>query len=854
MLKATLRGFLAQRGRMVLSGLAVLLSVAFVAGTLVLADTVTRAAAEFSAAGAADVTVQAPTPDSAAGLRSAAPGGPPTLPADVVALVRRVPGVRDARAAITVDNVALVAAGNRRVEGAAGGPTTAANWSPDARSPVRLAQGREPHGPSELVMDADSARRAHVRLGDRIRVVAVPGSFEAAVVGIVAYRTVDPGHTSVFLDTAVASTRLLGIPGVVTSVRVEAGAGVTDDELAGRIERAPGLGTDAVVRTRARVADAETAETASGVEFVRSAMLGFAGVSLLVAGFLIVNTFSMLVARRTRESGLLRALGASRAQVRRSVYVEALLLASIASLLGLAAGIGLAAGLRGAIGGVGVGPADAPLVITVRTPVAALLVGVLGTLLAAAVPAARASRVPPMAALRDAAVGAGSGSGRPARRRAVVGAVLVILGVAAAVAGGPLAIVGIVLGLVAFVVLGPTLVRTVLPPIARVLVRSGAVGRLGRGNLMRDPRRTGATAAALTIGVAVVAATAVVAASASGSTDARIDRTLGGDITVRSDKGGAPLTAEVSDAVRRAPGVGRVVRLREARVEVLADGRADHGWVQGADPGLPSVLRRRSVSGAPAPAPAPGTISLGAGYARDFHLSIGSAVLLRGPTGTELTVTVAALREPDPAGQSIGRRDAPLVALETLTALAPGAQDTMIFVDGAPGTDRAKLKAALKTALAPFPQASARDRDEYKRLVRGGIDGVLDLVYALLGLAVLIAALGVVNTLTLSVVERTREIGLLRALGTSRGQIRRMVRAESLALSVYGTLLGLLLGVGWGVVAQRGLADRGLEVLAVPWATLAALVAGAGVVGVLAAVLPARRAAGTAVLTAIATE
>ncbi|MFE3204853.1 ABC transporter permease [Embleya sp. NPDC059237] len=854
MLKATLRGFLAQRGRMVLSGLAVLLSVAFVAGTLVLADTVTRAAAEFSAAGAADVTVQAPTPDSAAGLRSAAPGGPPTLPVDVVELVRRVPGVRDARAAITVDNVALVAAGNRRVEGAAGGPTTAADWSPDARSPVRLAQGREPHGPSELLMDADSARRAHVRLGDRVRVVAVPGSFEAAVVGIVAYRTVDPGHTSVFLDTAVASTRLLGVPGVVTSVRVDAGAGVTDDELAGRIERAPGLGTDAVVRTRAQVADAETAETASGVEFVRSAMLGFGGVSLLVAGFLIVNTFSMLVARRTRECGLLRALGASRAQVRRSVYVEALLLASIASVLGLAAGIGLAAGLRGAIGGVGVGPADGPLVITVRTPVAALLVGVLGTLLAAAVPAARASRVPPMAALRDTAVGAGSGSGRPARRRAVVGAVLVTLGMAAAVAGGPLAIVGIVLSLVAFVVLGPTLVRTVLPPIARVLVRSGAVGRLGRGNLMRDPRRTGATAAALTIGVAVVAATAVVAASASGSMDARIDRTLGGDITVRSDKSGAPLTTEVSDAVRRAPGVGRVVRLREARIEVLADGRADHGWVQGADPELPSVLHRRSASGAPAPAPAPGTISLGAGYARDFHLSIGSAVLLRGPTGTELTVTVAALREPDPAGQSIGRRDAPLVALETLTALAPGAQDSMIFVDGAPGTDRAKLKAALRTALAPFPQASARDRDEYKRLVRGGIDGVLDLVYALLGLAVLIAALGVVNTLTLSVVERTREIGLLRALGTSRGQIRRMVRAESLALSVYGTLLGLLLGVGWGVVAQRGLADRGLEVLAVPWATLAALVAGAGVVGVLAAVLPARRAAGTAVLTAIATE
>ncbi|MFE5330333.1 ABC transporter permease [Embleya sp. NPDC056575] len=852
MLKATLRGFLAQRGRMVLCGLAVLLSVAFVAGTLVLADTVTRAAAEFSAAGAADVTVRAPSPDSAAGLRGAAPGGPPTLPADVVELVRRVPGVRDARAAITVDNVVLVAAGNRRVQGAAGGPTTAANWSPDARSPVRLAQGREPHGPSELLVDADSARRAHVRLGDRVRVVAVPGSFEAAVVGIVAYRAVDPGHTSVFLDTAVAGTRLLGIPGVVTSVRVDAEAGVSDDELAGRIERAPGLGTDAVVRTRARVADAETARTASGVEFVRSAMLGFAGVSLLVAGFLIVNTFSMLVARRTRESGLLRALGASGAQVRRWVYVEALLLASIASVLGLAAGIGLAAGLQGAIGGVGVGSTGAPLVITVRTPVAALLVGVLGTLLAAAVPAARASRVPPMAALRDAAVGAGSGE--PARGRAVVGAVLVTLAVAAAVAGGPAAIVGIVLSLVAFVVLGPTLVRTVLPPIARILVRSGAVGRLARGNLMRDPRRTGATAAALTIGVAVVAATAVVAASAGGSMDARIDRTLGGEITVRSDKGGAPLTAEVSDAVRRAPGVGRVVRLREARVEVLADGRADHGWVQGADPELPSVLRRRSVSGAPAPAPAPGTISLGAGYARDFHLSIGSAVLLRGPTGTELTVTVAALREPDPAGQAIGRRDAPLVALETLTALAPGAQDTMIFVDGAPGTDRAKLKAALKTALAPFPQASARDRDEYKRLVRGGIDGVLDLIYALLGLAVLIAALGVVDTLTLSVVERTREIGLLRALGTSRGQIRRMVRAESLALSLYGTLFGLLLGVGWGVVARRGLADQGLEVLAVPWATLAALVAGAGVVGVLAAVLPARRAACTAVLTAIATE
>ncbi|MYS87693.1 ABC transporter permease [Embleya scabrispora] len=852
MLRTTLRGFLAHRGRLLLSGLAVLLSVAFVTGTLVLADTTTRAATDLAADGAADVTVRAPDPDSAAGLRSAAPGGPPTLSAGVLDAVRRVPGVAAAHPVIEVHNVAVAARGDQRVEGAAGGRTVAGNWLPDPGSPVRLTSGREPHGPGEVVLDAGSSRRAHLGLGDRVRIVAVPGGFEAVIVGIATFRALDPGYPAVFLDTDAARSRLLGVPDVLTSVRVDAAAGVADTELARRVATALGSGEGAQVRTRGQLAAAEGGEAGAGVDFVRTAMLGFAGVSLLVAGFLIVNTFSMLVARRTRELGLLRALGASRGQVRRSVQVEALLLATIGSTLGLAAGIGLAALLREAIGGAGVGPADAPLAITARTPIAAYLVGVPGTLLAAAVPAARASRVAPMAALREAA---GPATTRPARRRTVIGAGIGAAGVLAAVVGGPLAIVGVVLSLVAVIVLGPLLVRTVIPVLTRLTGRRGAgIDRLGRENLVRDPRRTSATAAALAIGVAVVAATAVVAASASASMDARIDRTLGSDITVQSSKGDAPLTAEVVEAVRRAPGVGRVIRLREARVELVTDGGSRHAWVQGADPDLPAVLRMRSPTGVLLPAPPPGTISLGAGYAADLRLSVGGPVRLRGPAGAEATVTVGALRAPDPAGRSIGRRDAPLTDLDTLARIAPGAQEAMIFVDAAPGTGRAALKASLARALAPFPQAAARDREEYKNVVRAGIDGVLDLVYALLGLAILIAALGVVNTLTLSVLERTREIGLLRAIGTSRGQIRRMVRAESVALSAYGTLLGLLLGVGWGMTARRGLADQGLEVLAVPWSTLAVIAAGSAVVGVLAALLPARRAARIPVLTAIGAQ
>ncbi|MFI1385881.1 ABC transporter permease [Embleya sp. NPDC020886] len=838
MLRTTLRGFLAHRGRLLLSGLAVLLSVAFVTGTLVLADTTTRAATDLAVDGAADVTVRAPDPDSDAGLRSAAPGGPPTLPAGVLEAVRRVPGVAAAHPVIEVHNVAVVARGDQRVEGTAGGRTVAGNRLPDPGSPVRLTSGREPHGPSEVVLDASSSRRAHLRLGDRVRIVAVPGGFEAVIVGIATFRALDPGYPAVFLDTDAARSRLLGVPDVLTSVRVDAAAGVADTELARRVSDALGASASAQVRTRAQFAAAEADEAGAGVEFVRTAMLGFAGVSLLVAGFLIVNTLSMLVARRTRELGLLRALGASRGQVRRSVLVEALLLAAIGSTLGLATGIGLAALVREAIGGAGVGPADAPLAITARTPIAAYLVGVLGTLLAAAVPAARASRVAPMAALREAA---GPATTRPARRRTVIGAGIGAAGVLAALVGGALAIVGVVLSLVAVIVLGPLLVRTVIPVLARLTGRRGAgIDRLGRENLVRDPRRTSATA--------------VVAASASASMDARIDRTLGSDITVQSSKGDAPLTAEVVEAVRRAPGVGRVIRLREARVEVVTDGGSRNAWVQGADPDLPAVLRQRSPTGVLLPAPPPGTISLGAGYAAGLRLSVGSPVRLRGPAGAEATVTVGALRAPDPAGRSIGRRDAPLTDLDTPARIAPGAQEAMIFVDAAPGTERAALKASLARALAPFPQAAARDREEYKNVIRAGIDGVLDLVYALLGLAILIAALGVVNTLTLSVLERTREMGLLRAIGTSRGQIRRMVRAESVALSAYGTLLGLLLGVGWGVTARRGLADQGLEVLAVPWSTLAVIAAGSAVVGVLAALLPARRAARIPVLTAIGAQ
>ncbi|MFC5180824.1 ABC transporter permease [Actinomadura harenae] len=861
MTKVALRGLAAHKARLVLSVSAVMLSVAFVTGSLMFTHAVSGAFAPRGST-APDVTVTAPQAgtggDADEAARQAARGAPGggTLPGDLLARVRRVPGVRTAAGDVTVQSASLTDASGRRIDAASGlrlsgltkgsVPVLAGSWDAPDPGAVRLTSGHAPDGPDQVVLDRDTVDRGRLRLGDVVRVVAVPGTFQARIAGIVDFRTFSSGNTRVYVDTATAQRRLLGRPGRLTSIRVDAAPGVTAKELRDRIAAA--LGDTASTLAR----DPTGTDGPQGVGDVAGAlgtwMLTFAGVAVLVGGVLIFNTFSMLVAARTRELALLRVLGADRRQVGRSVALEALTLGFLGSTLGLLAGVGLVAVLEQVIAGLGVNTRHMSLGFSATTPLAAYGVGVGVTLLAARLPARRAGRVAPMAALRD----HGEPTGGPSRRRTVAGAFLLVAGVVLLALGRNAIPFGALLTLAAFVMLAPVLVLRAVPLLTAGYVRFlGPVGTLGRRNTLRQPRRTAATASALMIGVAVAAALSVMAASSRASMEARVDGMFGADYMVGGKSGDVSIGKDAVDAVRRVPGVGGVVRERVSPVTLTAGGRSMNLKLYGDDPGFPDAMRETYTGGSAADALSHGQVILVDEVARRFGVTVGSRVVLRVPGGRPESLTVGALQRQEPAGATIGRyRTAPMVGIDLLARLAPATADSRLFVSAAKGADPAVVGAALERALSGYPQVTVQDRSAYKAFVRGQTSDMLALVYGLLALTVLIAALGVVNTLALAVTERTREIGLLRAVGASRGQVRWMVRLESTLIAVLGTVLGLALGLVWGVALQHG-TDGTKSVLVVPWLMLAASVAGAVLIGVAAAALPAAKAARLSILNAL---
>jgi putative ABC transport system permease protein len=853
-LKATLRSFLAHKGRLLLSALAVVLSVAFVAGSLIFSDTVTRTFDRLFASTSADVTVQ-PKQD----LKSSVPtGAVQTVPAALAEKVAKVDGVAATHADVSVQNIVVVDSRNKSVGPTTGAPTIATDWYLTHRSPVKLTSGHAPHGADEALLDADTADKKHVRIGDTLTVQAAPGTFRVKVVGIATFTTTNPGAALVYLDPAVAARELLGAAGRATSISVDAAQGVSDDELKGRVGQVVGTGAYDL-KTADEQAKSAAADLGGFLDVIKYVMLGFAGIAVLVGVFLIVNTFSMLIAQRTRELGLLRALGADRRQVRRSVLTEAVLLGLVGSTLGLAAGIGLAFGLIRLMSAFGMNLKATEMVIGWPTPVSAYVVGVGVTFVAAYLPARRAAAVSPMAALADAEI---AGVGRPLKTRAIVGGVVGAAG-AAALAGcaaasktasaASLLGLGVVLTLVATVIAGPLLVRPVIHVLGGAFpALFGSVGRMSQRNALRNPRRTGATAAALMVGLALVGGMSVASASMSRSFDQRIDKTLGADFTVQNSNF-LPFTKEITDRVRATDGVRLVVRQRFVPVAVrLPDGKRVKTTASGYDPQVDEVAHVTYKGGDSAAALADGHLGMDVNFAEDHHVRLGSTIPVELPGGRSTDMTVGALT--DQGGSGFGMQGGLFFGIATAEKYLPDGQDAALYVAKDPGTSADRLRSRLEKTLEPYPQVQVRDQADYKKLVHDQIAVLLYLVYALLGLAIVIAVLGVVNTLALSVVERTREIGLLRAIGLARRQLRRMIRLESVVIAVFGAVLGLALGLVWGVCTQQVLALQGMTALAIPWGTIVAVVIGSAVVGVVAALLPALRASRMNVLAAIAHE
>jgi putative ABC transport system permease protein len=568
----------------------------------------------------------------------------------------------------------------------------------------------------------------------------------------------------------------------------------------------------------------------------------------------------MLVAQRTREIGLMRAIGSSRKQVNRSVLVEALLLGVVGSVLGVGAGVGIAVGLMKLMGQMGMHLSTDDLTVAWTTPVLGLVLGVVVTVLAAYLPARRAGKVSPMAALRDAHAPADARAGLV---RAVIGLVLTGAGgyalyVAAnadKASDGSLWLgLGVVASLIGFVVIGPLLAGGVVRVLGAVLLRVfGPVGRMAERNALRNPRRTGATGAALMIGLALVACLSVVGSSMVASATDQLDKTVGTDFIIQSDSGQV-VTPQAVQAIRNTRGLERITEYKTLDANLTTpDGKVSKDeTINAADPTYAKDLRTKTVAGDLTDAYRPDSMSVFEGFAKDHGIKLGSTVSVAFKDGRTAKLTVRAITSDD----VVIDKGAMYASIATAATYVPADRmplDQLVFATAKEGQQDAAYT-SLKSALHDYPQYTVRDQTDYKQALKDQIGQLLNLIYGLLALAIIVAVLGVVNTLALSVVERTREIGLMRAIGLSRRQLRRMIRLESVVIALFGALLGLGLGMGWGATAQQLLALEGLKVLDIPWPTIIGVFIGSAFVGLFAALVPAFRAGRMNVLNAIATE
>ncbi|MBY8344850.1 ABC transporter permease [Streptomyces sp. KC 17012] len=856
-LKTSMRNFFAHKGRMALSAIAVLLSVAFVCGTLVFTDTMNTTFDKLFQATSSDVTVSAKGA-SDSGETTSDNGRPPVMPASVLAKVRAAQGVKSAEGTVFSTSVTVVDHKKDNLSPTSGGPTIVGSWNGNDARTMKITSGTAPKGPGQVMVDADTADKHHLKLGDDLGVISAVGTHHAKISGIADFQVTNPGAAIFYLDTKTAQQTLVGRTGVYTNVNVTAASGVSDPQLKQHVRAA--LGTGYKVQTAKETADANQKDVESFMNVMKYAMLGFAGIAFLVGIFLIINTFSMLVAQRTREIGLMRAIGSSRKQVNRSVLVEATLLGVLGSVLGVGAGVGLAVGLMKLMGKLGMHLSTTDLTVAWTTPVVGLLLGVVVTVLAAYLPARRAGKVSPMAALRDAGAPADAKAGRI---RALIGIVLTGAGGyslylaanADKASGGSLWLgLGVVLSLIGFVVIGPLLVAGVVRVLGAVLLRMfGPVGRMAERNALRNPRRTGATGAALMIGLALVACLSVVGSSMVASATDQLDKTVGTDFIIQSDSGQL-VTPQAVKAVKGTPGLARVDEYKTYEGDYTTpDGRTLKDTdITAADPAYATDLRTKTVAGNLKDAYLPNSMSVHEKFAKAHGIHLGSKIRIAFKDGATANLTVRAITSSDVVIDS----GAKYTSIATLAKYVPADKmplDQLVFATAKDGQQDAAYK-SLKSALHDYPQYKVRDQTDYKQALKDQIGQLLNMIYGLLALAIIVAILGVVNTLALSVVERTREIGLMRAIGLSRRQLRRMIRMESVVIALFGALLGLGLGMGWGATAQKLLALEGLKVLEIPWPTLITVFLGSALVGLVAALIPAFRAGRMNVLNAIATE
>jgi putative ABC transport system permease protein len=857
MFALVVRGFMQRKLRVLLTGVAIALGVALMAGTYVLTDTINRSFAGIfqSANRGHDVVI---TPNKPFGSKRV-PISPITE--GTLAQVRGTPGVAEASGSIFSVGALLNVEGKRLSTG--GAPAFVASVVPRRFESFAAVHGRFPANAKEVAIDEATAQRASLKLGRQLLVAGSAPAKRYEIVGITKFGGGQSfGGASAALLTLGEAQRVVGEPGRYDQIDVAARAGVTPSELRDRIRAV--LPESVVVRTGAQQAATESSELEENLSFLRTFLLVFAYVALVVGAFIIFNTFSITIAQRTRELGLLRTLGASRSQVLRSVVYEGLMLGVIGAVLGLLGGIALAPALDQLFKSFGADLPDSGTVVQTRTIVVSLLVGIGVTVLAGLLPALRATRVPPLAAMRE---------GVEFEPRVLTGVGVLVRGLLAALAvvilgallksGALFAILLVALAVYVTRLLmrmqrgGAPARHRLVPALARaigVLVSwRGITGRLATENSIRQPGRTLTTAAALTVGLALVALVAILADGTKATIDQAVNRSFAGDLIVENSSvnSEATIPAILAPALRRVPGAASVtpIAFTLGRVHGVS-GDASVTAIE------PSTFERtyrvewKQGSGATLLAlGATGTI-LTKGYADAHHLKVGQTLFLRTPMRFHFSLRVLGMA-------NVNARL--LVNLTIALPLARAAfgqrEDALDFVSYAPGVKNAQVQPAVQRLLAAhFPQARSRTAAQFKADQAGQINTLLALIYVLLALSVIVSLFGIVNTLILSIYERTRELGMMRAIGASRRQVRQMIRYESVITALIGGVFGLVIGVVGAILVTTFALSGSGYVQSFPIGTLLILLVVAALAGLLAAQLPARRAARLDLLESLASE
>ncbi|MBI0298660.1 ABC transporter permease [Streptomyces sp. PRKS01-29] len=846
MLRTALRNVLAHKARLLMTVLAVMLGVAFVAGTLVFTNTISDAYQKSSQKGFKGVDV-AITPDKKDD-DSANPGDAPRLSQRLLDQAAKSPGAASAYGVVQ----GYSALADKKGDLLGGGfSNRAGNYYPGSggKDPrYDMTEGRAPRTAGEIALDSRTAERGHYKAGDSIR-VSVDGPVRTEkVVGVF---TTDDGNvaaggTLALYDTATAQ-KLFGKPGQFDEIDVKARAGTSQATLKSAIDKV--LPEQAKATTGKKLAKDQAEAIEQGMSSMQTMMLVFAGIALFVGIFIIVNTFSMLVAQRTRELALMRAVGATRRQVTRSVLIEATVVGAVAAVVGLAAGIGIGAVLRSVLNSTGANVPDGPLIVAPTTVLVSVLVGVVVTVLSAWLPGRRAAKIPPVAAMN-------SVHATPTTRglvvRNTIGTILAAAGIALVVAGagmggdgkGPMAFGAAVL-VIGIFVLTPLLSRPLIAAAGPVLRIFGMPGKLARQNAVRNPRRTAATASALMVGLTLITGMTVIAGSIQQGINKMAADGLKSDYVVSmGGDSSRPLSPEVSKSLAKLPEVTAISPLRSSPARVAGD----NDTLTGVDPKAIKDLVNVDFTEGSFAALGGTKVLIDDKIADEHHWKVGSAVPVTFEDGRSGKLTVGGVYEGNQMIRGV------MLDSATVTPHMSTVADFQVMLKTKGGATESN-KDLLKKTLGENPAIKIQNKQDLSDEIAKIFTLMLNMLYGLLAMAVIVAVLGVINTLAMSVFERSKEIGMLRAIGLDRRGIKRMVRLESLVISLFGGVLGLGLGVFFGWAAGELVAvELPTYELVLPWGRMGLFLLMAAFVGVIAALWPARRASKLNMLAAIKAE